>query len=87
MIRALQACCLQLIFVGVSDSRKKLQKLIVVGHSYSNRWRLMANVSKNAVMVFRKKGSGCRESADCLECVVIVTKVLTFHVMELGMCM
>ena len=27
-------------FVGVSDSREKLHKLIDVVHSYCNRWRL-----------------------------------------------
>ena len=41
-------------FVGVSDSKEKLQKLIDVVHSYCNRWRLKANVSKSAVMVFAK---------------------------------
>ena len=34
-------------FVGVSDSREGLQKLIDVVHGY---WRLKANVSKSAVM-------------------------------------
>ena len=63
-------------FVGVSDSRENLQKLIEVVHNYCNRWRLKANVSKSAVMVLleiRKKGSGCGENIDCLECVVIDT--------------
>ena len=40
-------------FVGVSDSRERLQKLIDV-HGYCNKWRLKANVSKSAVMVFSK---------------------------------
>ena len=40
-------------------------------HNYCNRWRLKANVSKSAVMEIRKKGSGCGENIDCLECVVI----------------
>ena len=40
-------------FVGVSDSRESLQKLIDV-HGYCNKWRLKANVSKSAVMVFSK---------------------------------
>ena len=31
-------------FVGVSDSREKLQKLIDVVHCYCNRWRLKAKV-------------------------------------------
>ena len=38
-------------FVGVSDSRESLQKLIDVVHGYCNKW---ANVSKSAVMVFSK---------------------------------
>ena len=38
-------------FVGVSDSRESLQKLIDVVHGYCNKWRLKANVSKSAVMV------------------------------------
>ena len=41
-------------FVGVSDSRESLQKLIDVVHGYCNKWRLKANVSKSAVMVFSK---------------------------------
>ena len=41
-------------FVGVSDSRESLQKLIDVVHGYCNKWRLKANVSKSAVMVFLK---------------------------------
>ena len=39
-------------FVVVSDSRESLQKLIDVVHGYCNKWRLKANVSKSAVMVF-----------------------------------
>ena len=39
-------------FVGVSDSKESLQKLIDVVHGYCNKWRLKANVSKSAVMVF-----------------------------------
>ena len=42
-------------FVGVSDSKESLQKLIDVVHGYCNKWRLKANVSKSAVMVFSKK--------------------------------
>ena len=38
-------------FVGVSDSRESLQKLIDVVHRYCSKWRLKANVSKNVVMV------------------------------------
>ena len=41
-------------FVGVSDSRENSQKLIDVVHNYCNRWRLKANVSKSAVMVFAR---------------------------------
>ena len=41
-------------FVGVSDSRESLQKLIDVVHGYCNKWRLKANVSNSAVMVFSK---------------------------------
>ena len=41
-------------FVGVSYSRKSLQKLIGVVCSYCNRWRLKTNVKKNAVMVFAR---------------------------------
>ena len=38
-------------FVGVSDSRESLQNVI---HGYCSKWRLKANVSKSAVMVFSK---------------------------------
>ena len=41
-------------FVGVSDSKESLQKLIDVVYSYCSKWRLRANVSKSAVMVFSK---------------------------------
>ena len=41
-------------FVGVSDSRESLQKLIDVVHRYCSKWRLKADVSKRAVMVFSK---------------------------------
>ena len=51
MVRGLEGCCLH-DFVGVSDSRESLQKLIDVVHGYCNKWRLKANVSKSAVMVF-----------------------------------
>ena len=39
-------------FVGMSDSSENLQKLIDVVHKFCNRWRLKANVSKCAVVVF-----------------------------------
>ena len=41
-------------FVGVSDSKENLQKLIDVVNGFCNRWRLQANVSKSAVMVFSR---------------------------------
>ena len=48
-------------FVGVSNSRESLQKLIDDVHGYCNKWRLKANVSKSAVMVFSKGGWIWRE--------------------------
>ena len=41
-------------FVGMSDLRENLQKLIDVVHKFCNQWRLKANVSKCAVVVFSK---------------------------------
>ena len=41
-------------FVGVSDSKESLQKHIDVVYSYCSKWRLRANVSKSAVIVFSK---------------------------------
>ena len=41
-------------FVGVSNSKESQQKLIDVVHRYCNKWRLKANVSKSAVMVFSR---------------------------------
>ena len=50
-------------FVGVSDSKESLQKLIDVVSiysSYCSKWRLQAKVSKSAVMVFSKDAvNGC----------------------------
>ena len=47
-------------FVGVSDSKESVQKLIDVVYSYCNKWRLRANVIKSAVMVFSKYAvNGC----------------------------
>ena len=47
-------------FVGVSDSKESLQKLIDVVYSYCSKWRLRANVIKSAVMVFSKDAiNGC----------------------------
>ena len=42
-------------FVGLSDSKEQLQKLIDVVYSYCNKWRLKANVTKSVVMVFTKE--------------------------------
>ena len=39
-------------FVGISDSSENLQQLIDVIHTFCNRWRLKANVSKCAVVFF-----------------------------------
>ena len=39
-------------FVGVSNSEEELQRLINVAHAYCCKWRLKANVSKSAVVVF-----------------------------------
>ena len=44
-------------FVGVSNSKESLQKLIDVVHGYCNKWRLKANVSKSAVMVFSRNSA------------------------------
>ena len=46
-------------FVGVSDSKESLEKLIDVVYGYCNKWRVKANESKSAVMVF-SKNSGCK---------------------------
>ena len=50
-------------FVGISDSQENLQKLIDVVYSYCSKWRLRANVSKSAVMVFSKDAVN-----DCWKC-------------------
>ena len=41
-------------FIGVSDSKESLQKLIDVVYRYCSKWSLRANVIKSAVMVFSK---------------------------------
>ena len=47
-------------FVGISDSKESLQKLLDVVYSYCSKWRLRANVSKSVVMVFSKDAvNGC----------------------------
>ena len=40
--------------MGRSDSSENLQKLIDVVHKFCNQWRLKANVSMCAVVVFSK---------------------------------
>ena len=63
-------------FVGVSDSKESLQKLIDVVHGYCNKWRLKANVSKSAVMVFSRnsvEGGWSGESINFLKCRAILT--------------
>ena len=42
-------------FVGVSNSEEELQTLINVAHAYCCKWRLKANVSKSAVVVFARE--------------------------------
>ena len=42
-------------FVGVSDSKEQLQRLIDFVYSYCSKWRLKANVTKSAVMAFSKE--------------------------------
>ena len=39
-------------FVGVSDSKDQFLKLMDVVYSYCSKWRLKANVTKSAVVVF-----------------------------------
>ena len=47
-------------FVRIIDSKESLQKLLDVVYSYCSKWRLRANVSKSAVMVFSKDAvNGC----------------------------
>ena len=53
-------------FVGLSDSKEQLQKLIDVIYSYCSKWRLKANVTKSAVLVFTKEVLGTGESMICL---------------------
>ena len=42
-------------FVGVSDSKEQLQKLIYDVYSYCSKWRIMTNVTKSAVINFSKE--------------------------------
>ena len=47
-------------FVGISDSKESLQKLLDIVYSYCSKWRSRANGSKSAVMVFSKDAeNGC----------------------------
>ena len=47
-------------FVGIIDSKESLQNLIDIVYSYCSKWRLRANVSKSAEMVFSKDAiNGC----------------------------
>ena len=50
----LEGCCLEMIFVRVSESGERLQRLIDVVHSYYQKWTLKATVSKSAAMTFGK---------------------------------
>ena len=70
-------------FVGVSDSGEELQKLIDVVHAYCCKWRLKANVSKSAVMVFAR--DAVEGDSACLKFVSTHIWALTFSVMGLGM--
>ena len=45
-------------FVGVSESKEGLRKLISVVHGYCDKWRLKANVCKSAVMVLTRSCKG-----------------------------
>ena len=60
-------------FVGVSDSKESLQKLIDVVHGFCNRWKLRTKLSKSAVMVFSEnmvKGIECGKSISFQMCLV-----------------
>ena len=41
-----ECCLLMILYIGVSDSKESLQKLIDVVYSYCSKWRLQANVIK-----------------------------------------
>ena len=43
------------LLVLYSESKDQLQKLIDMVHAYSQKWRLKANVSRSAVMVFGRE--------------------------------
>ena len=42
-------------FVGLNDSKEGLQDMINVVHVYSTKWHFEANLTKCAVVVFRKE--------------------------------
>ena len=71
-------------FVGVSDSKEGLQKLIDVVHRYCNKWSLKANVNKSVVMVFSLE-DGWKWGKRILP--KMSNYVLILPVMEPGMCM
>ena len=54
MVRALEVCFFANDFVGMSDSSENLQKLIDVVYKLCNRWKLKANETTCAVVVFSK---------------------------------
>ena len=88
MVRALQVCFLcRDDFVDISDSSENLQKLIDVVHKVCNWWRLKANVSKCAVVVFQRVKylvAGHGVSIPFHKHQVIVIKELPFHLMGAG---
>ena len=52
-VKSIGGLCFVDEFVGMSNASENLQKLIYVVHKYCNQWRLKANVSKCAVVVFQ----------------------------------
>ena len=64
-------CADDFVYICVIDSKENVQKLIDVVQSYCTKWRLRANLSKSAVMVFSKDAVNVFEmvrvsSMDCL---------------------
>ena len=43
MVKELEECLLMILYIGVSDSKKILQKLIDVVYSCCSKWRLLTN--------------------------------------------
>ena len=62
-------------FVGISDSKESLQKLLDVVYSYCSKWRLRANVSKSAIRPSIEYGSevweGNKSQAGSLESIIL----------------